>query len=330
MEVIVAVIVFTVVFVFLMTVLAFVEGIPLSIGLRIPYRRTLKVLLAANGVSLIAGFIPVAILNTMLFKAYMPHPLAAYFRAYPLASALGSLIFFIVAVMLEFGVVALWCRKQDFSVGWKKLMLIVFIMNAVTHAVIAPLNYWAKRPRHDVKVFTDDSSWAQHPLTEIYYISTNGNLCAIMTDGSNQRVVIPGAGKDVAFNPEGKTEVYGRLNEYHYGWSGEGEKMHFHRDKNEHISVTASIYIGSGIRIEQGDDKWRIADDPGLMLFSSNRRFRDVYLLENGQECIFTDDKNGIYLVNIAERKVGQITSGEGFFTLTPRYRRNLGESEKL
>ncbi|MCL2105146.1 MAG: hypothetical protein FWH21_08890 [Kiritimatiellaeota bacterium] len=62
------------------------------------------------------------------------------------------------------------------------------------------------------------------------------------------------------------------------------------------------------------------------MKFLSNRGFNETCLLENGQEFICTDSKADIYLVNIAERKVGQIALGKDFITLMSRYRQNLWE----
>jgi len=427
----------------------FVEGIPLSVGLRIPYQRTLKILLVANIASMLAG-LPVKILNAELHSLYMPHPLAAYFRAYPYMAVFGALNFFLVTLLVEFGVVALWCRKAKIPVGWGKLAFLVLVMNVMTYAVLAPLNYWATRPRHDVKTFTDDSSWAQHPLTEIYYISTNGNLCAIMTDGSKHRVVIPDSVRDyqylpqqglflyrnckdtlclfhesdgqtiecwqtsqrysmneVTISPDGKTVAYleERKDKYDYmsnrepmlfdtetrqryptaiifedtwrnvlSWSDSSDTFYigkrkwqsetqqylttvtsltvsnnvivaqqiesqpralieaygrfgvwfaFHHDSDNYIDIRAFYGLGSCIVIKQDNDKWYIADNPGLLKLGT-RCFSDVCLLENGKEFVFSDSKNGIYLVNIAERKVGLITSGECFITLTPRYKQNL------
>jgi hypothetical protein len=156
--------------------------------------------MVANIASLFAG-IPVKILNGVLYSTFMPTPLAAYFRAYPLAAALGTLVFFVVTLLVEYGIIALWCKTEQIHVGLGKLFCIVLIMNAMTYSVLAPLNYWATRPRCDVRIFTDDASWAQHPLTEIYYIAANGYLCAIMTDGSGNRVLIPDTVRDYQCQP---------------------------------------------------------------------------------------------------------------------------------
>jgi len=283
--------------------LVFVEGIPLAIGLRIPYRRTSFMLFCANFLSLLAG-LPVKYVNAMLYHALMPKPMAAYFRAYPYAAAIGSLNFFIVTLLIEYGVIASLCRKRKIPVEKKRLMLTVLVMNAMTFAIFAPLNYFVTRPHHDVKTFTDDSSWAQHPLTEICYIAPDGSFRTVMTDGSNQRAAPPDIARDFK-HPEMQW------------WDN---RYPGYRHTNECVTVTAWMDIASWISVEQGNDKWNIADNPGLLKLSSNRRFYDVHILENGQEFIFTD-RHDIYLVNIPERKVGRITSGRSFITLTPRYR---------
>ena len=56
-----------------------VEGLVLAQGFRIPYRRTLRVMLAANLASLAAG-IPVKIFNAWMYSRILPWSLAPYFR----------------------------------------------------------------------------------------------------------------------------------------------------------------------------------------------------------------------------------------------------------
>ena len=284
---------------------ALVEGIPLSVGLRVPYRRTLRILLAANAASFLARP-PVDFLNGYLYTTFMPGPLAPYFRAYPLAAVLGALIVFAAILLVEGGIIAVWRKKQNIGVGWKRLLLTVFIMNAMTFAVFAPLNYLMVRPTHGVKAFTDDSSWAQHPLAEICYTAPNGGLCAVMTDGSNPRTVSPDT-------VEGCRPAQGLARNV---------------VSNEYVSISCDQYThGITIVERDGNRLWRIADNPGL-LGVGNRRFGDICLLDNGQEFVFSESKGGIYLVNIAERKVGLIVSGDKFFTLTPRYQQEQGKED--
>ena len=461
----------------------FVEGIPLARGLRIPYRRTLIILMIANLVSLSAGY-PVKYLNAMLYRTFMPCPLVLHVRMYPVAAVLSALNFFAVTLAIELGIIALWCKRRQIHVGRKKLLRIVAIMNVMTYVVLAPLNYFFTTPRHGVNAFTDGSSWAQRPPAEIYYIATDGNLCAIMTDGSSPRVIIrddvksyqylPRPGlflyrnwndalclfresdgqtvecwqtsrqyhmDEVTCSPDGKTvaylealddeesclrlmlfdtdtrqrypteitnecraellwgespdilflrnwdkpvpilvsnntavaqqatqppcapmEVYGRFlrhaqagkfivsNSYMEKsgivYSGDTFRC---QDTNEHVRIrtgrgAAPLYSARYISVEHDKRHWSIPNFSGVLL-RSTRSFCDVNILENGQEFVFSDSYNardfitsaeqyytrsgdygGIYLANIAERKVGQIALGKDFITLTPRYRQNLWE----
>lgn len=184
-----------------------VEGIFLAFGLRVPYRRTLMVALIANVASLAAG-IPVKVFNAWLYTRFLPRPLAAYFRWYPWAVALGSLIYFLVTLVTEYAVVARWCRKRSVSVGRRRLALTVLVANAVTYAVLAPLHYVATRPTQDVRQFTDHSAWAARPVTEIYYVNPEGRLCSITTDGRNDHVLIPDVVRDYQYYPESQIFLY--------------------------------------------------------------------------------------------------------------------------
>ncbi len=175
-----------------------VEGIFLSIGLRLPYRRTLPISLWANLASLAAG-IPVKIFNGWMYGRILPRPMAPHFRAYPWAMCLGSSIFFLVTLVTEYLVVAAWCRKRSWSVAPGRLAAFVLIANTVTYAVLAPLHYLATRPTNDVREFTDDSAWALRPTSELYYVNGTGNLCSVTTDGKNGRVVVPDVVRDYQY-----------------------------------------------------------------------------------------------------------------------------------
>ena len=178
-----------------------VEGIVLVLGLRVPYRRTLLVLLAANLASLAAG-IPVKIFNAWLYATVLPRPLAPYFRQYPLAVCLGTAIFFLVTLAVEYLVIATWCRNRTIPVRRGRLAVVVLIANTLTYAVLAPLHYFATRPLHDIREFTDDSRWAQTPPVELFYIGADGSLCAATTDGQGVRTVVPDTVREYQYLPE--------------------------------------------------------------------------------------------------------------------------------
>lgn len=184
-----------------------VEGLVLALGFRIPYRRTLMVMLTANLASLAAG-IPVKIFNAWMYSQILPRPLAPYFRQYPYAAFLGSAVFFGVTLITEYAVVAAWLRRKQIGISRRRLAAVVLIANTITYAVLAPLHYIATRPTHDVREFTAGSAWAEQPATELLYVSTTGNLCSITTDGKNARVRVPDMVRDYQYIPSQGIYLY--------------------------------------------------------------------------------------------------------------------------
>ena len=127
----------------------FVEAVFLAFGLKFPYRKVLLLSLGANLASLAAG-IPVKIFNAWMYPVILPHELAPYFRQYPWAVLLGTAIYFVVTLLVEFFVVARWCRKRAAAVSLRRAAVVVLLANAATYAVLAPLHYFATKPIHDI------------------------------------------------------------------------------------------------------------------------------------------------------------------------------------
>jgi len=422
-----------------------VEGFVLAMGFRVPYRRTLLVMLTANCASLAAG-IPVKIFNAWMYARILPRPLAPYFRLYPYAVCLGSAVFFVVTLITEYAVIAAWLRRKRIEIRRRRLATVVLIANTITYAVLAPLHYFATRPTNDVREFTDGAAWAEKPATELLYISGNGNLCSVTTDGNNRRVRVPDIVRDyqyvpsqgtylyrdgsnnlclfresdrtriqcvstgerflmeqVACRPDGgivahlsrvgqlkpyelvlfdsrsgrtvKTgfmtdmdeydpeiawaedpsklfllsgrmvrpvviagdltaaaeapnasngplaKVYGRFSTGHW-WGGNYLGASLSHDTNKIVQAYAIPGLGSHLSITHNNETFIVADNPGLLRLG-NRGFNEVCLLGNGKELVF-DDHHDIYLVNIAQRKVGRIVDGSQFITVSPRYQRQM------
>jgi len=268
----------------------FVEGIFLAWGLKVPYRKVLVLALLANLASLAAG-VPVKIFNTAMYAALLPRDLAAYFRAYPRAVGLGTLIYFLVTLATEYAVVLAWCRSKAVTVAGMRLALTVLAANLATYAVLAPLNYVFTRPIQNVRVFTDASEWASRPLTELYYVdATTGHLCSIMTDGSGRRELT----KDEVQNYQILREA--------------GSLTH---DKVGSIEASTEPGLASRLRVTTATNSILLADNPGLLHLSA-RQFNDVCILSNAREVVF-DDHHGLYLLDVNERRVGKITDGSSF-----------------
>jgi hypothetical protein len=180
----------------------FVEAVFLAIGLKVRYHKVLLLSLGANLASLAAG-IPVKIFNAWMYFAILPREMAPYFRQYPRAVFLGTAIYFVVTLLVEFLIVFRWCRKRTTGISPRRVALVVFLANAATYSVLAPLHYVATRPIHDIREFADDSRWAQRPVTRIYYVEQDsGNLCSISTDGQGKQILIPDTVKDYQFRSD--------------------------------------------------------------------------------------------------------------------------------
>jgi hypothetical protein len=271
--------------------------------------------------------IPVKFINMIFYAINMPNNLYDYFQTYPYLVGIGTLFYFIVTVIVEY----LYLRhvyqsnndtslkelfkpiyyldfKSFFSPKKgeeskkhrKKLMRFVILVNVVSYAFMAPLNYYVTKPRHDIKEFTKDSSWAQQPASPVYYIDHKNRLAMIMTDGSEQQII--------SKKPTESYHIDDKDGKCYYS------KKHSCHDENENTKVVVYWGLGSSINIDHKGKEIRLAINPGLLHLG--RRWWDIALLPNGKELVFSDQKN-IYLMNIEKRKVGTIAFGTNFMLKT-------------
>ncbi|MBF0275298.1 MAG: hypothetical protein HQK84_08720 [Nitrospinae bacterium] len=91
------------------------------------------------------------------------------------------------------------------------------------------------------------------------------------------------------------------------------------------ISLCKKRKIGSSSGFDSSLYVWenkrkilKFADNSGL-LHLSNRPIEDALLLPNCEEAIFNDQRS-IYLLDIHNKKIGEITQGERFITISERY----------
>ena len=78
----------------------FTEAFVLSRLWKCPARQLWIFAFIANCLSLAAG-IPAKIINSYLYDWLLPNDLPSYFAAYPSAIALGSLIYFLITIIVE-------------------------------------------------------------------------------------------------------------------------------------------------------------------------------------------------------------------------------------
>jgi len=184
-----------------------VEGIGLCIGLKVPYHSTFKLLLGANLASMAAG-IPIKIYSHSMHAQILSQPLPAYFRACPHVILAGIALYFAVTIVVEFLIVVRSCRRRTVAISLRRIALSVVLANVSTYAVLAPLYYFWIRPIHDIRQFTDDSKWALHPPVTLYYISPDGTLRSVMTDGQGGREVVSDLVRDYQYLPKSGVFLY--------------------------------------------------------------------------------------------------------------------------
>jgi hypothetical protein len=164
---------------------------------RLPYGKLCRYSFVANCWSLIAG-IPTKILNSFLYSwILLPQDIPGFFARYPFAIIIGSLIYFVVTVLVEGTYAIRWLRRNQFALARREIWHGVFLANIATYAVLAPLHYYATRPLNDIREFTKDARWSSHPATKIIYTDVkNGYLKAVYVDGSAPATIMPVPVKD--------------------------------------------------------------------------------------------------------------------------------------
>jgi hypothetical protein len=201
----------------------FTEAFVLSRLWKCPARQLWIFAFIANCLSLAAG-IPAKIINSYLYDWLLPNDLPSYFAAYPSAIALGSLIYFLITIIVE-ALYALRSRyTQSLSVTKAKIWTAVLLANIGTYAVLAPLHYYFTRPIPPSVQFTADPHWSASLKTTLLFTDPKSHyLYAANIDGSDRRVIVPFAVRDYL--------VSSNLNFCLY--RGSDNNLHFHRLKSE-------------------------------------------------------------------------------------------------
>lgn len=287
------IIVFTPVIIFI----TLLESVVIFKLLHLSFWYGVKIMLIANILSMLSG-IPVKIVNMIFYAKNMPNNLYDYFQAYPYLVGIGTLFYFIVTVIVEY----LYLRhvyKSDNNTSLKELFKIIYyidlkslflsrqgeknkghrkqliksviLVNVVSYAFMAPLNYYVTKPQHDIKKFTKDSSWAQQPASPVYYIDyKTKRLAMIMTDGSKQQIMSKKPTESYYIDDNDGKRYYSRKNS--------------NFDKNDNTKVVVYWGLGSSIRIDHKGKKIILAINPGLLHLG--RRKWDIALLPNGKESL--------------------------------------------
>ena len=325
-----------------------VEGAILSRIWHIPFRQLAKPVLWANCWSLLAG-IPTKFFNAAIYEYLLPNDLAGYFARYAFAATVGTLIYYVITVLVETISLSRWLKRERFTKARTKIWLAVLIANAATYAVLGPLHYFATQPITDVTEFTTNTQWAKQPPTRLVYIdSATGYLKSIFSDGSTTTTLVPISVKDylitsnlnlVLFHDQqgirrlylvgrGETEPadaeHMLLIETQATFGSDGNRNWGGEDSFGDLKAWAEPGLGNQIRLYRTNDfqrsLLRVAINPGLLHFADFRfTLSHPAFISDGKECLF-QAQNAIYLLDIERKCVGKLADGRNFILLTPTY----------
>ncbi|MFN7138282.1 MAG: hypothetical protein ACK4UN_02965 [Limisphaerales bacterium] len=168
-----------------------VEGAIYRFLWKVPFREMASLAFRNNCWSLLAG-IPVKIVNASIYEKFLVGNLVEFFQRYPLVVGLGTAFYFVVTVLVEILVTRRW-RNRNYP-EWQPggLARGVLIANVVTYSVLAPVHYYATRPRPDLSELTPRTTWTQNPDTKIFFIDPADQfLKSVRADGTAPSVIVP-------------------------------------------------------------------------------------------------------------------------------------------
>src|SRR5437867_1555050 len=96
-----------------------VEALILRYAWRLPFSEVVTFTFRANCWSLLAG-IPTKILNALLYGILLPRDIPGFFARYPLAVGLGTLMYFVVTILVELVCAIRWQRTKERSITRRK------------------------------------------------------------------------------------------------------------------------------------------------------------------------------------------------------------------
>jgi hypothetical protein len=314
--------------------------------LRIPFKTLARGVFLANCCSFIAG-IPTKALNAWLYSYLLPVDLINYFKRYPFAIAGGTGVYFVVTVLVEWGCMRWWLKKSNLPN--LRLWRGVLIANTATYLVLGPLHYFGTRPFQNVRDYTADTQWAEKPQSQVIYIdSKSGHLKSILSDGSKAHTVAPVSTTNYLVSsdlraiwiqdPAGTSHLYRdgsvekvslSLRDKFKGIAAFGphdDTTSQHSDSFEQWRAWAEPGLGNCVYVYQTNeyrkDYVRVAVNPGLLHFPNfSFYFSNPAFISKGRECLF-ESAGGIYLLDIANRRVGKLADGTNFILLTDKYAR--------
>lgn len=165
-------------------VIGVLEGLLLGYWLRLRKGRSIKIMIAANYTSMIGGLITVALISLMFHGRLLKGLTVNNQWALVAFVAVGWLILYVMTVLIEWP----FCHRLLRSASRRRSLGVSALVQMASYALLIPL-YWMSG---DIGVITHVQadprlSFAQTPSPTVYYISENGSLDCISTNGQDRR-----------------------------------------------------------------------------------------------------------------------------------------------
>ena len=170
-----------------------VESFVLAQLWKLRIRELFRLMLRANLFSLMAG-IPTKVVNAVIYGLFLPQEFPRFAVRYPYLVAVGTLIYFLVTLVVEGMCAAKWMRRASIRLPSRRIWTGIFLANVATYAVVAPLHCYLTQPLTDVQEYTPHARWARQPETRIVFLdSTTGHLKTKLLREEPALTVVPDA-----------------------------------------------------------------------------------------------------------------------------------------
>lgn len=161
-------------------------------------------------------------------------------------------------------------------------------------------------------------AWSNEPRVLLLKNANQVVSCAI---DDNMKITQ----QEPVVEPASLPRVYGRFSNYGVrtpeGWVGS-----LNYDTAGGMEARTFFGLESHLTVNTDTGKLRLADNPGLLKLA-RRSFNDVAFLDNGKELVF-DASGEIYLLDVAQRRVGRITPGSRLIMVSARCQRDIWREE--
>jgi hypothetical protein len=175
----------------LMAFEVFVEAFILNKIWHLSYSELCAFAFFANLWSLLAG-IPTKVLNAFLYAHLLPQDIPGFFARYPLAIALGSLIYFVVTLLVEGAYAFRWRRRKEIQISGAAIWRGVLLANVASYVVLSPLYYFATKPGNQIHKFSHDTHWTSNPRERVIFVDAATRMLEVVNlDGSTRTTVVP-------------------------------------------------------------------------------------------------------------------------------------------